>query len=73
MNKFQCWECYIQWVEDRERDGNLDGDQIMATTLEIIRGISQAAANAYDGAHDEGASHSGVARPVGLKREEAPH
>ena len=42
----------------------------MATTLEIIRGISQAAANAYDGAHDEGASHDGVARPVGLKREE---
>ena len=25
----------------------------MATTLEIIQGISQAAANAYDGAHDE--------------------
>jgi hypothetical protein len=25
----------------------------MATTLEIIRGISQAAANAYDGAHME--------------------
>tara|TARA_A100001515_G_scaffold53951_1_gene42719 strand:+ start:155 stop:664 length:510 start_codon:yes stop_codon:yes gene_type:complete len=42
----------------------------MATTLEIIQGISQAAANAYDGAHDEGASHDGTARKVGLKREE---
>jgi len=43
----------------------------MATTLEIIRGISQAAANiGYDGAHDEGASHDGTARPAGLRREE---
>ena len=42
----------------------------MATTLEIIQGISQAAANAYDGAHDEGVSHDGTARKVGLKREE---
>jgi len=24
-----------------------------STTLEIIQGLSQAAANAYDGAHDE--------------------
>ncbi len=42
----------------------------MATTLEIIRGISQAAANAYDGAHVEGYSSDGKARQVGLKREE---
>ena len=42
----------------------------MATTLEIIRGISQAAANAYDGAHVEGYSSDGKARTVGLKREE---
>ena len=43
----------------------------MATTLEIIRGISQAAANiGYDGAHDEGASYDGKARPSGLRREE---
>ena len=42
----------------------------MATTLEIIRGISQAAANAYDGAHIEGYSSDGKARTVGLKREE---
>ena len=42
----------------------------MATTLEIIQGIAQAAANAYDGAHDEGSSYDGTARKVGLKREE---
>lgn len=42
----------------------------MATTLEIIRGISQAAANAYDGAHVEEYSSDGKARAIGLKREE---
>ena len=43
----------------------------MATTLEIIRGIAQAAANlGYDGAHDESVSHDGNARPAGLRREE---
>ena len=42
----------------------------MATTLEIIRGISQAAANAYDGAHEESLNADGKARKVGLKREE---
>lgn len=46
--------------------GKQDGDQIMATTLEIIRGISQAAANAYDGARDE----NGDPISIGLKREE---
>lgn len=38
----------------------------MATTLEIIRGISQAAANVYDGALDD----KGEPISVGLKREE---
>ena len=39
-------------------------------TLEIIRGLSQAAANAYDGAHDERFSLDGQQRQVGLMREE---
>jgi hypothetical protein len=38
----------------------------MATTLEIIQGIQQAASNAYDGALDE----SGDPIKVGLRREE---
>ena len=42
----------------------------MATTLEIIRGLAQAAANAYDGSHIESISHDGEARTIGLKREE---
>jgi len=42
----------------------------MATVYEIIQGINQAAANAYDGAHDERYSHDGKARKAGLKREE---
>ncbi len=40
----------------------------MATTLEIIQGISQAAANAYDGAHDE-RFVTGDAKEIGLERE----
>lgn len=39
-------------------------------TLEIIQGLSQAAANAYDGSHDERFSLDGQARQVGLKREQ---
>jgi hypothetical protein len=39
-------------------------------TLEIIRGLSQAAANAYDGAHMENYSLDGQVRKTGLKREE---
>jgi hypothetical protein len=39
-------------------------------TLEIIQGLSQAAANAYDGAHDERFSLDGQQRQVGLQREE---
>ena len=42
----------------------------MATVLDIVRGISQAAANAYDGSHDERYNSDGEARKVGLKREE---
>ena len=38
-------------------------------TLEIIRGLSQAAANAYDGSHDERFSLDGQAREIGLRRE----
>jgi len=41
----------------------------MATTLEIIQGINQAAANAYDGAHDE-RFITGDAKEIGLSREE---
>jgi len=41
-----------------------------STTLEIIQGLAQAAANAYDGAHDERFSLDGQARQVGLRREE---
>jgi len=41
----------------------------MATTLEIITGINQAAANAYDGSHDE-RFVAGDAKKVGLGREE---
>ena len=40
----------------------------MATTLEIIQGLAQAAAHGYDGAHDERYSHDGQARPVGLPK-----
>ena len=41
----------------------------MATVMDIIQGIQQAAANAYDGAHDERASADGEVRTAGLKRE----
>ena len=40
----------------------------MATTLEIIQGINQAAANAYDGAHDE-RFVDGDTKEIGLERE----
>jgi len=39
-------------------------------TLEIIQGLSQAAANAYDGSHDERFALDGQARKVGLNREQ---
>lgn len=40
-----------------------------SNTLEIIRGLAQAAANGYDGAHDERYSSDGEAHKVGLRRE----
>ena len=40
----------------------------MATVYDVIRGIHQAAANAYDGAHDEKISPDGKARKAGLSR-----
>jgi len=42
----------------------------MATTLEIIQGIAQAAANAYDGSHDPTLVSDERPRKVGLRREE---
>ena len=43
----------------------------MATVLEIIQGIAQAAANAaWDGAHEESLQADGKARTAGLRREE---
>ena len=38
--------------------------------LEIVQGLSQAAANAYDGAHDKRTSYDGEERRIGLAREE---
>lgn len=38
--------------------------------LEIVQGLAQAAANAYDGAHDERYVRDGEAKKVGLNREE---
>ena len=38
-------------------------------TLEIIQGLSQAAANAYDGSHDERFTLDGQAKQVGMRRE----
>jgi hypothetical protein len=38
--------------------------------LEIVQGLAQAAANGYDGAHDERYSYDGESNKVGLKREE---
>ena len=40
------------------------------TVLDVIRGLSQAAANAYDGTHIESFSPVGEVRTAGLKREE---
>jgi len=42
----------------------------MATVYEIIQGINQAAANAYDGAHAEELQADGKARSAGLSRED---
>jgi len=40
------------------------------TVLDVIRGLAQAAANAYDGTHIESFSPDGEVRTAGLKREE---
>ena len=43
----------------------------MATTLEIVKGIKQAMANAYDGAHDERlVDGEDLVKKIGLRREE---
>ena len=43
----------------------------MATTYEIVKGIKQAMANAYDGAHDERfVDGEDLVKKIGLKREE---
>lgn len=45
----------------------------MAKTVsvyDIIKGLNQAAANAYDGSHDERFVETGYAKKIGLKREE---
>ena len=41
-----------------------------SNTIAIIQGLAQAAANAYDGAHDERFVREGEAIKVGLRREE---
>jgi len=58
-----------------KKDGNLGGAQTkrinkMATTLQIVTALQQAAANAYDGAHDERFTGKDLAKEIGLKREE---
>jgi|TARA_Y100000310_G_scaffold104983_2_gene103297 hypothetical protein len=42
----------------------------LATTIEIVQGLAQAAANAYDGSHDERFTADGTSKKVGLRREE---
>ena len=42
----------------------------MPTPEEIVRGIAQAAANAYDGSHDGKYSYDGESRKIGLRRED---
>ena len=57
-------DCYLAGDQKKEKIDN------MATTLEIIKGISQAVANTYDGSHKESYNADGKSREVGLKREE---
>ena len=42
----------------------------MASVYDIVKGINQAAANAYDGAHDATLQADGKARTAGLERED---
>ena len=59
---------------EEKKDGKAGGDQIrnnnMASVYDIVKGINQAAANAYDGAHDETLQADGRARTAGLQRED---
>lgn len=61
-------------LKEEKKDGQPGGDLTrknnMATVYEIIQGINQAAANAYDGAHDATLAADGKARTTGLKRED---
>ena len=41
-----------------------------SNTLKIVQGLAQAAANSYDGSHDERYAADGKARSMGLAREE---
>ena len=41
-----------------------------SNTLKIVQGLAQAAANSYDGSHDERYAADGKARKAGLSREE---
>ena len=45
-------------------------EKLLATTLQIVTALQQAAANAYDGAHDERFTGKDLAKEIGLKREE---
>jgi len=42
----------------------------LATTVEIVQGLAQAAANVYDGSHDERFTADGVGKKTGLRRED---
>ena len=55
----------VEWLETRQ------GAKIMATVTvyDIIKGINQAAANAYDGSHDKRYVRDGEDKLVGLTRE----
>ena len=59
-------------LKGEKTDGKQDGDPTMAESniLEIVQGLAQAAANGYDGAHDERFVRDGEVKKVGLKREE---
>ena len=53
----------VRWLATRK------GVRLMATVYDIVKGINQAAANAYDGSHDSRFRIDGEDDPIGLKRE----
>jgi hypothetical protein len=53
-----------------ERVETKQGRLTMASVYDIIKGINQAAANVYDGAHEEELQADGLAKKVGLSRED---